>query len=112
MKKQRATATGDAPKLDDDNPVPNAEKRPDGQYKDHWVLPAAERDKGFVRPVRHTYRHLKCGTTTTMPTSISETYARDPKYYGSTFCCGCGDYFPVGEQGDFVWDGTDEKVGT
>lgn len=41
-----------------------------------------------------------CGTLTTMSTSITETYARDPKYYGSTFCVKCEDHFPAGE---FVW---------
>lgn len=53
-----------------------------------------------------------CGTRTSMPRSIAETYARQPGYYGSTFCCGCGTYLPVGRDGEFVWDGTDERVGT
>lgn len=53
-----------------------------------------------------------CGTVTRMPTAIAETYAANPGYYGSTFCCGCGKYLPVGERGEFVWDGTDERVGT
>lgn len=53
-----------------------------------------------------------CGTVTTMPQSIAETYAREPAYYGRTFCCGCGDYFPVGRDGEFVWDGTRQRVGT
>lgn len=53
-----------------------------------------------------------CGTRTLMPTSIAETYARQPGYYGSTFCCGCGTYLPVGRDGEFVWDGTNERVGT
>lgn len=52
-----------------------------------------------------------CGTTTTMPLAIAETYARDPYFYGSTFCCGCGTYLPVGDWGEFVWlDGS--RVGT
>lgn len=53
-----------------------------------------------------------CGSNTTMPEACAETYARQPGYYGSTFCCGCGDYFQVGAKGEFVWDGTDERVGT
>lgn len=53
-----------------------------------------------------------CGTVTSMPTAIAETYAREPGYYGSTFCCGCGKYLPVGRDGEFVWDGTDQRVGT
>lgn len=53
-----------------------------------------------------------CGTVTTMGQSIAETYAREPKFYGATFCCGCGKHLPVGESGEFVWTGTDERVGT
>jgi hypothetical protein len=48
---------------------------------------------------------------TKMPHQIAETYAADPGYYGSTFCCGCHAYLPVGKRGEFVWDGTDERVG-
>jgi len=47
-----------------------------------------------------------------MGQAIAETYARDPGYYGSTFCANCGEHFPVGEGGEFVWDGTIERVGT
>lgn len=50
-----------------------------------------------------------CGTLTTMGNVLSETYARDPKFYGATFCCGCNKHLPVDE---FVWDGTNEKVGS
>lgn len=53
-----------------------------------------------------------CGVVTSMPKAIAETYAANPGYYGSTFCCGCGTYLPVGERGEFVWDGTNERVGT
>lgn len=53
-----------------------------------------------------------CGVVTSMPRQIAETYAANPGYYGSTFCCGCGTYLPVGSKGEFVWDGTDERVGT
>jgi hypothetical protein len=50
-----------------------------------------------------------CGTATTMSLALSETYARDPKFYGRTFCCGCNKHLPVEE---FKWDGTDETVGS
>jgi hypothetical protein len=53
-----------------------------------------------------------CGTLTTMPRACAETYAREPGYYGSTFCCGCQQYLPVGAAGEFVWDASDERVGT
>lgn len=53
-----------------------------------------------------------CGTLTTMGRAIAETYARNPGFYGSTYCCGCHMHRPVGATGEFVWDGTDERVGT
>lgn len=129
-----------------------------GQQKGYVVLSAAERAKGFVRPVRRNYRHVGvrpkhplrdltpdekerykqfgyfkfeaypesespttgrywtqaqlnsgCGTVTTMGESIAETYARDPKFYGGTFCVGCCKHLPLEE---FVWEGTNEIVGS
>ena len=53
-----------------------------------------------------------CGTVTRMGRAIAETYARAPKFYGATMCVGCGTHLPVGEVGEFVWDGTTERVGT
>jgi hypothetical protein len=49
-----------------------------GMQKDYVVLCPNERAKGFVRPVRQTYRHLPCNTTTHMGLALAETYARDP----------------------------------
>ena len=83
-----------------------------GQQRAYVVLTANERTKGFVRPVRRTYVHQKCGCATTMSQDIAETYARDPAFYSGTFCVGCRAHFPVGAAGEFVWDGTDERVGT
>lgn len=139
-------------------PFDNGPKKPDGQYYSYAVLPESERAKGFVRPVRKSYRHVGvrpqypirdlteeeieryasyeyvayeaypenptsalgrfwtteqlhsgCGQVTTMADAIAETFARDPQYYGAGFCCTCGRHFP-NEQ--FVWDGTNEKVGS
>jgi hypothetical protein len=57
-----------------------------------------------------------CGQVTTMGRALAETYAARPTFYGKTFCSRCGDYFPVGEAGEFVWyenDGSDgPRVGT
>lgn len=133
--------------------APQAINPATGQHKAYWVLSEEERSKGFVRPVRDTYRHVGhagpanplrdltpeererydqfgyvkfekyqedgrsvtgrfwtqeqldkigkgCKTTTTMGRAIAETYARDPKYYGSTFCVNCGTHLPVDE---FIW---------
>jgi hypothetical protein len=137
------------------------------QNKCYLVLSDEERAKGFVRPVRRSYRHVGiagpqyplldltpeqesqrqygyakyekypqpnpdgssavgrywtqkqldnigkgCGTVTTMGIALAETYAREPRFYGATYCCGCSMHRPVGEAGEFVWDGTDERVGT
>jgi hypothetical protein len=138
--------------------------QPEGQHPDYIVLNDEERAKGFVRPVRQSYRHVGtpapkyaladldseqserykersyvkfekypddhplhgrywtqaqldavgkgCGQVTSMGSALSETYARDPKFYGATFCCQCNKHLPVGAEGEFVWDGTDERVGT
>jgi hypothetical protein len=79
-----------------------------GMQKGYVVLSAEERAKGFVRPVRDRYTHLKCGAVTEMGRALAETYARDPKFYSGTFCCQCRTHFPLVE---FVWlDG--EAVGS
>lgn len=100
-----------------------------GQQKGYVVLSAEERSKGWVRPYRDSYVHVGvggaevdpsdpsksglkgrgCGALTRMGRTIAETYARDPGFYNGTFCVGCKAHFPLDE---FVWDGTDERVGS
>lgn len=80
-----------------------------GQQKGYVVLCEAERKKGFVRPVRRSYRHKTCGTVTTMGLALAETYARCPDYYSGTMCVTCRAHFPLNE---FVWEGTTEQVGS
>jgi hypothetical protein len=94
------------------SPAPDPAIGANGQHPSYWVLSEAERAKGFVRPVRSSYVHLKCGSVTTMGRALAETYAREPGFYGATFCCACGSHYPVGEHGEFTWTGTTEKVGT
>ena len=132
-----------------------------GMQRGYVVLSEEERAKGFVRPVRRSYRHVGmrpqhpvrditsderewyrgqeyvkyeeyprdrslsvlgrfwtqaqldsgCGAVTTMGEALAETYARQPDFYGATFCSACRSDFPVGVDGEFVWlDG--EKVGS
>ena len=83
-----------------------------GQQEGYVVLAEEERAKGFVRPVRYTYKHLECGVVTRIGLSIAETYARDPGFYSGTYCCFCQGHFPTGKDGEFVWAGSNEKVGT
>lgn len=73
--------------------------------------PRKESAKGFVRPFRDAYKHLKCGAVTTMEKKIAETYARDPSYYSLIFCDRCAAYLPVGEGGEFVWYEMDGSIG-
>lgn len=50
-----------------------------------------------------------CGTSTKMGHAIAETYSTNPKFYGATFCYACNKHLPVDQ---FVWEGTDEIVGS
>jgi len=100
--------------LTDGSPVTDDHREIDprtGQQKGYVVLTAVERSKGFVKPVRREYIHEKCGTKTSMGLALSETYARDPKFYSGTFCCHCRQHFTFGTpDGVFHWlDG--ERVG-
>jgi hypothetical protein len=109
----KCTVSGKPQELPDEASVPRSERREDGQHFDHFVMCDDEMaKKGFIRPVRLTYKHLICGGITRMPQACAETYACNPGYYGSTFCCHCRDYFPVGPNGEFLWEGTNEKVGS
>jgi hypothetical protein len=113
-------------------PVPednsHTELKENGQQKEYVVLSPEERAKGFVRPLRTKYIHVGtepvyykdshvliklgtngCGNLTKMSLSIAETYAANPKFYSSTFCCGCNKHLPLDQ---FVWEGTNEIVGS
>jgi hypothetical protein len=82
---------------------------PTEQHEVYLVLSEEERAKGFVRPYRDAYRHDACGTVTRMGRALSETYARQPGFYGATYCCACRKHLPVGE---FVWTADGERVGS
>jgi hypothetical protein len=86
----------------DSEPAPMAEV--------YLVLSEDERAKGFVRPLRRAYVHTDgCGALTTMGLALCETYARDPAFYGSTYCVGCQMHRPVAE---FRWDEDGQVVGS
>lgn len=63
--------------LTDGSPVPadgsHLKLKDNGQQTGYIVLSEEERQKGFVRPVRHSYKHLTCGSITTMSQPIAET---------------------------------------
>lgn len=88
-----------------------ADTEPTTMAEVYLVLSEDELAKGFVRPVRRTYVHETCGVATTMGQSLAETYAREPGFYGSTWCVGCRMHRPVGPTGEFHWD-DGSKVGS
>jgi hypothetical protein len=137
-----------------------ADEKPVPQNEVYLVLSEEERAKGFIRPVRLSYKHVGapapkyplrdltdaekalwddefakfeiypegesargrfwtqaeldrvdkgCGMVTTMNQAIAETYAHHPQYYSATYCPYCKMHRPVNE---FVWEGTNERVGS
>jgi hypothetical protein len=100
------TLSDGSPVTDDHRVIDSAT----GMQKGYVVLSEEERAKGFVRPVRRSYVHSTCGSTTTMGQSIAETYARDPKFYSGTFCVQCKSHFPLDQ---FTWlDNPNQQVGS
>ncbi len=90
---------------------PAGEQRP--QAEAYLVLSEEERARGFVRPVRRSYWHTTCRAVTTMSREIAETYARDPGFYGATYCTTCHRHAPVAEfRWDIRYDDTDPVVGS
>lgn len=79
------------------------------QNEVYLVLPQTERVTDAVRPFRNEYRHLVCDSLTSMGRELSETYAKDPKFYSFTYCCKCRKHSPVNE---FVWTADGKAVGS
>lgn len=97
-----------------------SDAEPRSQHEVYLVLSEEERAKDFARPYRSEYAHMECPryppdrfareslrslAVTTMGRVLSETYARQPDFYGATYCCHCKMHKPVSE---FIWtaDGT------
>lgn len=80
-----------------------------GMQKGYVVLSDEDRANGFVRALRNSYVHSKCGVETRLHFRIAETFARDPKYYSGTYCAGCKSHFNLDQ---FNWSGTTEIVGS
>lgn len=85
------------------------------QHEVYLVLSEEEIAKGYTRPFRDRYEHSAdlggCGTVTTMGYLLSATYARDPHFYGATYCVKCRKHLRVGERGEFRWIERDGSVG-
>jgi len=76
------------------------DEAPRPQQDVYPVLSAEEIAKGYLKPFRTGYRHETCGALTTMGHQLSATYARDPFFYGATYCTGCSMHRPLSE---FRW---------
>ena len=91
------------------------------QNQVYLVLSEDERAKGYVRPFRNEYYHVECplvkngrivteqSAATKMGFDLSATYARDPDFYGATYCVHCQMHKPVSE---FRWSKDHEVVGS
>jgi hypothetical protein len=78
---------------------PDIEQVPQNEI--YLVLPEAERSQSkFQRPYREAYWHSICEQTTTISQPIAQSYARNPKFYQSTYCVHCMMHRPVNE---FLW---------
>lgn len=51
----------------------------------------------------------ECGCVTIMAPEIAESYARDPHFYGATYCMHCRMHLPLSE---FVWEPDGAVVGS
>lgn len=86
------------------------DEKPTEMNEAYLVLSEDERKKGWVRPFRNKYVHTRgCGGVTIMGDALSETYAKNPKFYGATYCVGCKMHRPVAE---FDWDVDGQPVGS
>lgn len=72
------------------------EQYPEGQNPTGRYWTQAELDSG-------------CGAVTTMGRALSETYAANPGFYGSTYCVGCCMHKRVSE---FIWTTDGQRVGS
>lgn len=90
------------------------EIRAHSEHGDNYVAyepyPMDEKARGRFWTQRDLDRiHGGCQSVTTMGLDLSETYARQPSFYGATFCVTCSKHLPVAE---FVWTADGERVGT
>lgn len=74
-----------------------------------YILTDKERDRGYVRPVRQTYTHKKCGKDTMLAIALAQGFAGDLSFLREAYCTTCGKHFPVS---DFLWEETEEEVGS
>jgi hypothetical protein len=94
--------------------TPEERRKHPGYYAIDWFDINETRSGSYITEkeylsIKNTGYYGGCNTLTTMAQAIAETYARNPNFYGATYCCGCGRHISVHE---FVWDGTDEIVGS
>jgi len=81
------------------------EQRENGQYENYPTIDEGE----FEQAPRKWYIHVDgCGEETGMSEELVKSVARNPEYYGKTYCAGCEEHVPVSE---VEWqDGSDWVV--
>lgn len=83
--------------MTDEQPPPEdfdyGEQYEDGQYENYPTVDEGE----FKQEVRTRYVHEECGETTGMRQDLAESVARNPGFYGKTYCSGCQKHVPVEE---------------
>ena len=94
--------------LNDPRPLPVVCTDEPGHPGDCTVWAPVESDAALAR-ARDSHVLGGCGSVTRMGRALSETYARDPTFYGATFCVACNQHLPVAE---FVWTLDGARVGS
>lgn len=86
------------------------------ELKDHSIVPYVKFEEypESESPVTGRFWTQKqlnsgCGAITRMNDAIAETWARNPSFYGATFCSYCQEHFPVKE---FVWTDDESVLGS
>lgn len=70
------------------------------------ALTKAETDSQYVRPFRLSYKHIACGTVTTLiADEAAENWAIFPGFWKQALLCKFHNaWFPVGDRsGEFIW---------
>ena len=82
-----------------------------GRYAVYEEYPEEEAAVGRFWTQKHLDEVAKCGcgAVTKMGLALCETYARDPHFYGATYCVGCRMHKPVDE---FIWEEDGVRLGS
>ena len=102
---------GDKPQYDlADLTKEQRERYPDEGYVKFEKYPKKKNSSTIGRYwTQKQLENTGCGAITRMGRELSETYARNPHFYGSTYCVECEKHLPIAE---FIWTADGEVVGS